>query len=193
MISSRIGHSLDPLILKIYRILFMGKSLHPNVLTLLGVFFGFIAFILILRDFLILSGLALMISGLFDLMDGAIARNTDHVTTFGGFLDSVLDRYTDLFLMCGVVMYFMKRGDQFNVLMAFIASIGIALVPYAKARAEASRISCNTGLLERPERLFILLCGLLFNILPYAIIVLALFTHITVVQRIIYVKRAVRD
>jgi len=171
----------------------MGKVLHPNVLTLLGAFFGFVTSMLIALNFFILSAVALMISALFDTMDGAIARTTGHVTPFGGFLDSVLDRYTDLFLMCGVITHFLKRGDHFNVLMAFIASIGIALVPYVKARAEASRVSCNTGLLERPERLFILLCGLLFNILPYAIMVLALFTHITVAQRIVYVRRAMRD
>jgi len=129
------------------------------------------------------------LSGFFDLMDGSIARNTNNVTVFGGFLDSVLDRYSDLLIMIGVLIYFLMRGDTFYSIVTVFASIGIAIIPYAKARAEASSIQCNTGMLERPERLIILFIGLLFHLLPYAVLVLAVLTHVTVVQRILYVKK----
>jgi phosphatidylglycerophosphate synthase len=70
-----------------------------------------------------------------------------------------------------------------------MASIGVAIIPYAKARAEAASLRCNTGILERPERIIILLIGLFFNLLPYAVIVTAVLSHITVIQRIVFVWR----
>ncbi|OPY63823.1 MAG: CDP-diacylglycerol--inositol 3-phosphatidyltransferase [Syntrophorhabdus sp. PtaU1.Bin002] len=140
---------------------------------------------------MILGGIALLASGFLDLMDGALARSSDQVTPFGGFLDSVLDRYSDLVVMCGILVYFMKRDDSLLTIVAFVAAIGVAIIPYAKARAEAASLTCNTGLLERPERVVILLIGLLCNLLSYAVFALAVLTHVTVVQRILYVRRQI--
>lgn len=189
MISSKIGHSLDPVIFKTYHLFFKDKVINPNIFTLCGTFFGFIAFLCVACDLLLLGGIAFLISGLFDLMDGALARNTNNVTRFGGFLDSVLDRYTDLSIMLGILIHFLRHGDLFNSTVTFVATIGIAIIPYAKARAEAASLPCNTGLLERPERLILILIGLFFGLLPYVIVVLAIFTHVTVIQRILFVKR----
>jgi CDP-diacylglycerol--glycerol-3-phosphate 3-phosphatidyltransferase len=132
----------------------------------------------------------LFFTGFFDLMDGAIARSTNNVTIFGGFLDSVLDRYTDLFLMLGVFVYFLFSKDTFYMVVTFFATIGIAIIPYVKARAEASSVKCNTGVLERPERLVLLFIGLLFNVLPYIVLILAVLTHVTVIQRMLFVRKA---
>ncbi len=188
MISSKIGHSLDPLIIKIYHQLFRDKVIDPNIFTILGVISGFVSFLCIAFDFLLLGGIALLVSSFFDLTDGALARDTESVTPFGGFLDSVLDRYTDLFVIFGVFIHFLRHEDFFNSIATFTAAIGIAIIPYVKARAEASSLACTTGILERPERVILLLIGLFFNILPYVIIILAVLTHITVIQRILFVK-----
>lgn len=190
MISAKIGHALDPVFLKAYSLFFKNKVINPNVFTICGLLFGIVASLCIALDFLLLAAIFLFISGFFDLMDGAIARSTNNVTSFGGFLDSVLDRYTDLLLMFGVFIHFLMHGDIFYSLATFFASIGIAIIPYAKARAEASSIQCNTGILERPERLIILFIGLLFNFLPYVVIILAVLTHATVIQRILFVKKS---
>jgi hypothetical protein len=83
----------------------------------------------------------------------------------------------------------LRHGDLFNSTVTFVATIGIAIIPYAKARAEAASLPCNTGLLEIPERLILILIGLFFGLLSYVIVVLAVFTHVTVIQRILFVKR----
>ena len=189
MISSKIGHSLDPAILTIYRFFFRNRIIDPNVLTLCGTFFGFLSAFSIAFGFLISGGIALLISGFFDLLDGTIARHANRVSPFGGFLDSVLDRYSDLAVMLGIFLFFLHGNEQTYVVVTFIASIGIAIIPYARARAEAASLSCNTGLMERPERIILLLIGLFFNVLHYIVIVLAVLSHVTVIQRIVYVKR----
>jgi CDP-diacylglycerol--glycerol-3-phosphate 3-phosphatidyltransferase len=191
VISAKIGHALDPLFLKVYSVFFKNAVINPNILTICGLFFGIVTSFFIAFDYFLFGIISLILSGFFDLMDGAIARSTNNVTAFGGFFDSVLDRYTDLLIMFGVFIHFLMHGDTLYSSVTFFASIGIAIVPYARARAEASSVRCNTGMLERPERLMILLIGLLFNLLPYAIILLAVLTHVTVIQRILYVKKKV--
>jgi CDP-diacylglycerol---glycerol-3-phosphate 3-phosphatidyltransferase len=189
LLSVKIGHSLDPAILSLYRIIFGNRVVNPNIFTLWGLAFGIIAGLLIAFDRPILAGASLMVSGCFDLLDGAVARGTGNTTSFGAFLDSVLDRYTDLFVMCGIIIHFMKAGSFFYTVATLIAAIGVALIPYARARAEAASFVCKTGFLERPERLILLLLGLFVGILPYIILILAVLTHVTVLQRILLVKR----
>lgn len=191
MISSKIGHSLDPAILTIYRFFFRNRIIDPNVLTLCGTFFGFLSAFSIAFGFLISGGIALLIAGFFDLLDGAIARHTNRVSLFGGFLDSVLDRYSDLAVMLGILVFFLHGNERAYAVVTFIASMGIAIIPYARARAEAASLSCNTGLMERPERIIFLLIGLFFNVLHYVVIVLAVLSHVTVIQRIMYVKKKI--
>jgi len=191
LISSKIGHSLDPAILKVYRFFFRNKIIDPNALTLCGTFFGFLSALSVAFGFFISGGAALLVSGFFDLLDGAIARQTNRVSLFGGFLDSVLDRYSDLAVMLGVFVFFLNGGERTYAVVTFIAATGIAIIPYARARAEAASISCTTGLLERPERIVLLLIGLFFNILHYIVVILAVLSHITVIQRIMYVKRKI--
>lgn len=189
MISNRLGHSFDPTILKIFRFFFKDTTVNPNYLTLLGAFVGYASAMFIAFGYVKTGGIILLFSGFFDLLDGAIARSTNAVSRFGGFLDSVLDRYTDLFLMFGIFVYFLRQGQLHALVFTFIAAIGVAIIPYAKARAEAASIECRAGLMERPERLLILLIGIFFNQLLYAVIVLAVLTHVTVIQRILFVRK----
>jgi phosphatidylglycerophosphate synthase len=189
LISNKVGHSLDPAILKIYRFFFKDKTINPNYLTLFGAIFGYASAMCIAFGYVKTGGIILLFSGFFDLLDGAIARSTNAVSRFGGFLDSVLDRYTDLFLMFGIFVLFLRQGQMHALVFTFIAAIGVAIIPYARARADAASIECKAGLMERPERLLILLIGIFFNLLLYAVVALAVLTHVTVIQRILFVRR----
>lgn len=193
MIGSKIGHSLDPLLLRIYRLFFRKAVVRPNILTLCGLFFSLLASLVIAATGrLLLAGILVVISGFFDLLDGAVARNMNAVTLFGGFFDSVLDRYSDLVVLFAISIYFLLRADPFFSMATFVAAIGVAIVPYARARAEASSIGCRNGLLERPERIILLSAGLLLNLCRPIVLILAVLTHVTVLQRVLQVRKATR-
>lgn len=190
MLSAKIGHSLDPYILKLYRLIFFGKELNPNTISIFGFLSGILSFVLIIFGFLFYAGIFLMIAGFFDLLDGSIARGTKKVTIFGGFLDSVLDRYTDLLVISAICIYFLLHKEIYLVIVTIFSIVGVAIIPYVKARAQAEGLACNSGILERPERTILLIFGLLFNLVDYCIIILAFLSHLTVLQRIIFVKKS---
>lgn len=193
MISSRIGHSLDPVVLKVYKFLFVKRQVSPNTLTVVGFIAGVASAVLVAMGRPVLAGVLLLVAGLFDLMDGAVARTNGRVTPYGGFLDSVLDRYTDLFVALGISIYFLRERDTLFSAVTFFAAIGIAVIPYAKARAEAAGVSCESGLLERPERTMLLIVGLLSGLLGPVIVTLAVLTHVTVIQRMVHVWGKMRN
>ena len=193
MIGSRVGHRLDPLLVRIFRLLFGNAPIRPNVLTVIGLLFSLLTFFFTaVLGQLILAGIFLVVSGFFDLLDGAVARTTNMVTRFGGFLDSVLDRYSDLIVMFGISIYFLRRAEMLSSMVAFFAAIGVAIVPYARARAEAASIACRSGILERPERVILLSIGLFFHVLEPVVFVLAVLAHATVFQRVISVRKSSR-
>jgi CDP-diacylglycerol--glycerol-3-phosphate 3-phosphatidyltransferase len=194
LIGSRIGHRLDPLLLRLFRFFFGNASISPNILTLGGLLFSLVTFFFIaVTGHLVIAGVFLVVSGFFDLLDGAVARSTNMVTRFGGFLDSVLDRYSDLFVMLGISIYFLDRGDSLSSMVSFFAAIGVAIVPYARARAEAASIPCRNGILERPERVILLSIGLLFHVLKPVVFIIAVLAHATALQRVILVRKASRS
>ena len=193
MISSKIGHRLDPAILSLYRFFFGKRIVSPNVISSAGTLFGFLSAFLIFMEFPAAGAGSLIAAGLFDILDGAIARGAGRVTRFGGFFDSVLDRYTDMTVMGAILFVYIRQGSPACALATFVAVIGTALIPYARARAEAASLPAKTGLLERPERLVLLIIGLFVpSLLDYIIIALAVLTHVTVIQRIVHVWRQTR-
>jgi CDP-diacylglycerol--glycerol-3-phosphate 3-phosphatidyltransferase len=191
MISNRVGHRLDPYLNSILK-KFFGQEVNPNLFTFLGLFATLTASFFIIKKSWLPAGLGIILSGLFDLFDGAIARNLGKVTAFGGFLDSVLDRYSDLLLLLAFLIYYLKRGDSGLVVLTSLVSIGTILIPYIRARAEALQIPCNIGLMERAERIILLSAGTLFNWMEPVLWVLAILTHFTVLQRIFYVWKKLR-
>lgn len=194
MISSKIGHRFDPVVLSLYRLVFRERKISPNMITAAGTFFGLLAAFLVFMEFMVWGACALVVAAFFDVLDGAVARGTGRTTRFGGFFDSVLDRYTDMSVMGGILFVYVRHNDIGYAIAAFIATIGTALIPYARARAEAASISCKTGLLERPERTFLLILGLFLPfLLGYIMIVLAILTHVTVIQRILHVRKLTRE
>lgn len=140
------------------------------------------------------AGIVLLLSGFFDALDGAVARLSGKATTFGGFLDSVVDRYSDAVVLIAIVL-----GGLCETIWGLLALVGSLLVSYARARAEAADVKMmSKGLAERPERMILIALMSLASyvwlpILGWGIILLALVSHFTVLQRVYYFRKAVID
>jgi CDP-diacylglycerol--glycerol-3-phosphate 3-phosphatidyltransferase len=132
----------------------------------------------------------LAVAGLCDFFDGALARLANCVSAFGAFLDSVVDRYSDLMVLLGVVLYYEQLADTSGVCLTLVTLVGTIMVSYTKARAQSIGVACEIGLMERPERLIVLIAGAAFNVLTPAIVVLAVLTNLTALQRILHTRRA---
>jgi CDP-diacylglycerol--glycerol-3-phosphate 3-phosphatidyltransferase len=185
MISSKIGHKLDPYIYTVVKYL-LGKRVNPNLLTFSGFILNAGAALLLATGYTKGGGFAILGAGLCDLMDGAMARNQGRATPFGAFFDSVMDRYSDLIVLLGILLYYTRRGSTGMVVLTSVVLIGTALVPYVRARAEGVIEKCAVGLLERAERIVLLAVGALFDVMVPILWILAVLTHFTVVQRIHY-------
>jgi CDP-diacylglycerol--glycerol-3-phosphate 3-phosphatidyltransferase len=135
------------------------------------------------------AGLVIIGAGLFDMVDGRVARQTNQVSVFGAFFDSVLDRYSDVALFFGLLVFYARGNRFFYVfLVAFVMTASL-MVSYTRARAEALIGSCKVGFMERPERIVLIILGALFerwDVMPAALWVLAILSTITVIHRIRY-------
>jgi CDP-diacylglycerol--glycerol-3-phosphate 3-phosphatidyltransferase len=191
MLSDKLEHRLDSYLYPLFKKIF-GDLGNPNLLTLLGFFSTLVASWLILKGFWLSAGLAIILSGLFDLLDGVIARNLGKATIFGSFFDSVMDRYSDLLLLLALSIHYLREGNSGLVILTSMVAIGTALIPYVRAKAESLRISCHIGLMERAERIILLSLGALLNWMEPVLWILAILTHFTVLQRIYYVWRQLR-
>jgi CDP-diacylglycerol--glycerol-3-phosphate 3-phosphatidyltransferase len=192
MIGDKIGHRLDPYLYSVLNI-FLGGRGNPNFFTLMGFLATLGASLLILNGLWLLAGLAIILSGLFDLFDGVIARKLGKVTAFGGFLDSVLDRYSDLLLLISFLIYYVKKEEPNLVILTSFVSMGTILIPYVRAKAESLQVPCAIGLMERAERIILLSIGTLFQWMEPVLWILAILTHFTVLQRIYYVWKKLRS
>jgi len=135
------------------------------------------------------AGMVIFGAGLFDMVDGRVARRTNQVTVFGSFFDSVIDRYSDVVLFFGLLVYY-GRANRFRyvVLVAFVMVTSL-MVSYTRARAEALIGQCKVGFMERPERIVLIIIGAVFNhwgAMAPALWVLAVFSTITMIHRITY-------
>ena len=191
MIGNKIGHRLDPYLYYVFKKI-LGEHGNPNFFTLMGFFATLAASFLIIKGFWFIAGLAIILSGLFDLFDGVVARKFGKVTALGGFLDSVLDRYSDLFLLLALLIYYLRKGEPDLVILTSFVSMGTILIPYVRAKAEALQVPCTIGLMERAERIILLSIGTLFQWMEPILWILAVLTHFTVLQRIYYVWKKLR-
>src|SRR5271157_2404165 len=168
----------------------------PNALTFIGLiinivaafFFGHADAANSSRMFFY-AGLVIFGAGIFDMVDGRVARRTNQVTVFGSFFDSVIDRYSDVVLFFGLVVYYARANHfRYVVLTAFVMVTSL-MVSYTRARAEALIGQCKVGFMERPERVVLIILGALFNrwgVMAPVLWVLAVFSTITVVHRVVY-------
>jgi phosphatidylglycerophosphate synthase len=188
MLSAKLGHFLDaPLGLFVKRIPFS-----PNVLTITGFLITIIA-ALVLPHSLRLGGILILFGGAFDMLDGISARVNGKTTKFGAFLDSVLDRYSDAFIFLSISYYLAAKGNHIGAFISLGTLVGAFLISYARARAEGIGESCHTGILERPERIILLVFGTLTGWLMPVLWIMLTLTHVTVIQRIYHVWKLIRN
>jgi CDP-diacylglycerol--glycerol-3-phosphate 3-phosphatidyltransferase len=156
----------------------------PNALTVLGFLPAIGAGVAFAEGMVRLGGILLGVSGLFDLTDGLLARIGNKETKFGALLDSTIDRYSEIAVFIGLAIFYRGEAALYGVLIALAGSL---MVSYLKARAEGLGFSCKSGMLQRPERLVILILGALIgaNVLRWAIWLVAVLANITAVERLI--------
>ena len=179
-VKSFVSELLNPLTNQIVK-----TGIKPNHLTILGLLSGFFSAYLIATHRLLLGGIFILVSGFFDMLDGALARNQILVSEFGGFLDSVFDRYVDVAIFIALGIY------GINWVYVTLALSGALLVSYTRARAEKIIEKCDVGIAERGERLLIIFIGILLGYVEIAVIIVAVLSHLTAIHRIIYTKREV--
>jgi len=162
------------------------SRIHPNVLTFLGLVINIWAAFLFAAGSFRWAGGVVILAGLFDMVDGRDARETNRVTRFGGFFVSVLDRYSDLALFMGLLVYYASINRFFYIVLTAIVMTGSVMVSYTRARAECTIPKCKVGFLERPERVVLIIIGALFDRMAPVLWVIAILSNLTVVHRMIY-------
>jgi archaetidylinositol phosphate synthase len=195
MLKSKYRNSAEPFIDFIAKPL-ARAGLSPNFITFLGVGFSIVAGYMYATHNLIFAFFALLLAAVSDAVDGAVARLTKKESPFGGVLDSVLDRYSDTAILVGIAFFL---ADHY--LLVFIVLVGSFLVSYTRARAELEIEKCDVGIGERAERLIILIIATVIqamniagvNALYWALVILAVLTHLTVVQRVWFTYNTLKE
>ncbi len=180
-----IGEACNAIILLIVRGLALAK-IHPNVLTFVGLLINIWAAILLAKGQFQWAGLVIIGAGIFDMVDGRVARATNQVTHFGGFFDSVIDRYSDLALLMGLLVYYASINRNFYVVLTAIVMAATVMTSYTRARAENTIPTCKVGFLERPERVVLLIIGALFDRMAPVLWIIAVLGNLTVIHRMIF-------
>jgi CDP-diacylglycerol--glycerol-3-phosphate 3-phosphatidyltransferase len=204
MFSRRIQRRVRELTIRVIRPL-ARLGITPNMLTCLGLILSGITAVVLAQGLLFVGGWLVLFAGIFDMFDGAMARVQNAATTFGAFLDSTLDRYSESIILFGLLYYALQHPglqdrlwpvaneQSWMITFAFIAVVGSLMVSYTKARAEGLGLECKTGLLARPERVVLLAIGLLTHTGIWALALLAVLSNVTAVERIIVVWRAAKS
>ena len=183
-LASRITGPLVPFLSRI--------GLTPDLITWIGLGINIIAAAIVATNRLLIGGILVLLSGLFDILDGALARFTNKSTLFGALLDSTFDRLSEAIILFGILILYVNGEHVVEILLIFGVMIGSFLISYIRARAEGLGLECKTGLFTRAERVIILALGLMLNQIFIVLIILAVFTFITVIQRLVHVWQQAR-
>ncbi|MCX5753980.1 MAG: CDP-alcohol phosphatidyltransferase family protein [Candidatus Krumholzibacteria bacterium] len=187
-IKNRLRRLLDPCVS-----LLVKAGVPPLGVTIAGLILSFAGAFAIARGELIAGGVLLIVSGVCDTLDGSLARRSGKESVFGAFIDSTIDRVAELAYFGALIMYYVSRegGGRFAVPLVVAALAGSFLTSYTRARAEGLGIDCRVGLLERPERVALLVLGLLLGRTALFVVIacLAVLTLVTTIQRIVHVHR----
>jgi len=167
-------------------------GINPNLLTFLGLVVNFGAAASFAVGNFRTGAIIIFMAGFLDMLDGQVARGQTLVTAFGAFYDSTLDRYADMALYMGLLVYYSVSGRTPYVMLAAVATAGSVMVSYARARAESLIPLCKVGFMERPERLVLLIIGGMFNRMAQVLWVIAVISTITVIHRIFYTWQETR-
>lgn len=165
-------------------------GISPNALTVIGFLLTLVVAVVLATGNLLLGGLLLIFAALFDTLDGALARRSNQVSVFGAFLDSTMDRYSEAVTLIALMFYYASQPDSaIAVLLLAFTMTGSFMVSYTRARAEAISVECKEGFFQRTERIVVLIVGLLTGWMMPVLWILAIFTNLTALQRIVDVYR----
>jgi len=177
--------------------LLVKTSITPNTITWFGFFLSVVAAALIATEHLLIASLLVLVAGLFDLVDGALARRTKQTTNFGAILDSTIDRLAEAVILLGVLILYARAQSFVGILLAGIAIPSSLLVSYIRARAEALDLESEAGLFTRAERVIALALGLLLSWIDYALFtalgVIILFSLFTAGQRLLHARHQMKS
>jgi CDP-diacylglycerol--glycerol-3-phosphate 3-phosphatidyltransferase len=185
MLSDAIGRGGKFLLDMIVRILTRCR-VNPNIITFTGVLISLWAAFEFGYGSFFKGGLVIILAGLFDMLDGEVARVSRSETQFGAFYDSVIDRYSDIIILQGLMVYYARKQLLGYVVLVGVVFMGAVLTSYARARAECLIASCKIGFMERPERIVLLIIGGLANRMEAVLWILAILGNWTVINRIYY-------
>ncbi|MBV9303645.1 MAG: CDP-alcohol phosphatidyltransferase family protein [Acidobacteriaceae bacterium] len=180
-----IGITADRIITLIVRGLALSK-INPNVLTFFGLVINMVAATFLAVGSFRTAGFIIIFAGLFDMVDGRVARETNRVTRFGAFFDSVLDRYSDVALLVGLLVYYGTINRPSYVVLTAIVMAASVMISYTRTRAENIIPTCKVGFLERPERVVLLIIGALFDRMAPVLWVIAVLGNLTVAHRMVF-------
>jgi len=182
VIKATFGDRLDAWVRRLLPFLFV-RRLDPNALTVTGSLVSIVAAVALARGAFTVGGILILAGGLFDLVDGVVARHQGRSSSFGAFLDSTLDRLVDMALLVGVLLFYARSGDTTTAVVAAVVLVASVLTSYAKARAETRIEVLEGGLLERGERIVLLAAGAILGWMQPVLWLLAAGTLVTVAQR----------
>jgi CDP-diacylglycerol---glycerol-3-phosphate 3-phosphatidyltransferase len=164
----------------------------PNMMTMLGLLGNIIGAWFLSQGNMLLGGVFVLICTPFDALDGTMARLRGEANEFGAFVDSVTDRYSELFILGGLLYYFSTHNDPLSTIAVYAAAAGSVLVSYVKARADSLKFDANVGILTRMERYLVIAPLLVFNLPSIAAWIVAILANITALQRIWRVRQQAR-
>ncbi len=167
---------------------FANVGITPNMATLIGLVLNVIVAVILGFGHPIIAGVLLLLASAFDMVDGSIARATNTISKFGGFFDSTIDRYSEIVVYVGLLVWLNSEGENnLGSVLILVACTGALMVSYARARAEAYGYKASVGILARPERVILLAICLIIKQPMWALWVLAVLTHVTAIWRIWHV------
>jgi len=194
------GFSLEKVLRKAFKGLldgvasfFLKIGFTPNAVTLLGLAGSIGAAVLIALGMPLWGGVVLLLMAPLDAVDGAMARLSGRSSKFGAFLDSVIDRYSELFIYAAILYMFFEQGNFLGVMVCFAAASGAVLVSYTRARAEALGFDAKVGVMTRVERSIVMIVGLLFGIIVISLVIIAVLAHLTAMMRMVTVWKQAKS
>jgi CDP-diacylglycerol--glycerol-3-phosphate 3-phosphatidyltransferase len=173
--------------------IFNRLGIYPNTMTIMGLIGNIIGAVLIALGYMTVGGIVVLLMGIVDTLDGTMARLRGMSTEFGAFVDSVSDRYSELFIFGGLLYYFTQKGDWFTVMGIYMAAAASVLVSYVRARAASVGMETKVGFLSRFERYLVLAPSIILTIPWVGIWIIAIFGNITAIQRILDVRRQAHE
>ena len=167
-------------------------GINPNTITVFGVLGNCLAACFIALGNLVIGGIIVFFMGFMDALDGAVARVNGKSNKFGAMLDSFSDRYSEILIYFGLLVYLLGNGNQTGVILVFAALSGSVLVSYVRARAESLNLDCEVGIMTRLERYLTTVAMLLSGYIQMGLLIIAILSHFTAIHRMAYSRRQIK-